>query len=155
MLDRGNLSRRGFMDRSVAALVASGLPAWHARDYFGAAARADDSKPGKNGKLNIGVIGVGPQPRRSNALYSEAKKFKDMVNFTMVCDVDKRHVEHAVKQYKADGYEVKGTGDFRDLVNSKDVDAVMRPAVEAIGAPSVPRRRPSCRQRAPSRISAW
>jgi predicted dehydrogenase len=125
MLDRGNLSRRGFMNRSVAALVASGLPAWHAADYFGSAARADDKKPGANGKLNIGVIGVGPNPRRSNALYAEAKKFKDLVNFTMVCDVDSRHVDHAVKQYGADGYEVKGTKDFRDLVTSKDVDAVI------------------------------
>lgn len=125
MLDRGNLSRRGFMNRSVAALVASGLPAWHARDYFGAAARAEDPKPGANGKLNIGVIGVGPQPRRSNALYSEAKRFKDKVNFTMVCDVDKRHVDFATKQYKADGYDVKGTNDFRDLVTSKDIDAVI------------------------------
>ncbi len=125
MLDRGNLSRRGFMNRSVAALTLAGLPAWHARDWFGAAARAEDKAPGANGKLNIGVIGVGPNPRRSNALYGEAKKFKDRVNFTMVCDVDGRHVDHAVKQYKTDGYEVKGTKDFRDLVTSKDVDAVI------------------------------
>lgn len=127
MLHRGNLSRRGFMNRSVAALTLAGLPAWHARDWFGAAARAaEDVKPtGANGKLNIGVIGVGPNPRRSNALYGEAKRFKDKVNFTMVCDVDSRHVDHAVAQYKKDGFEVKGTKDFRDLVTSKDVDAVI------------------------------
>ncbi len=125
MLDRGNLSRRGFMNRSVAALTLAGLPAWHARDFFGAAARAQDRAPGANGKINIGVIGVGPNPRRSNALYGEAKKFKDKVNFTAVCDVDSRHVDHAVKQYKADGYEVKGHKDFRELIASKDVDAVI------------------------------
>ena len=125
MLDRGNFSRRGFMTRSIAALTAAGLPAWYAKDWFGAAARAEDKAPGANGKLNIGVIGVGPNPRRSNALYGEAKKFKDKVNFTAVCDVDARHVDHAVKQYKTDGYEVKGYKDFRDLVTSKDVDAVI------------------------------
>ena len=108
MLDRGNLSRRGFMTRSVAALTAAGLPAWYAKEHFGAAAHGQEKKPGANGKLNIGVIGVGPNPRRSNALYSEAKRFKDAVNFTAVCDVDARHVDHAVKQYKTDGYEVKG-----------------------------------------------
>jgi predicted dehydrogenase len=125
MLDRGNLSRRGFMTRSVAALTATGLPAWYAKEHFGAAAHAQEKKTGANGKLNIGVIGVGPRPRRSNDLYNEARRFKDAVNFTAVCDVDGRHVEHAVKQYKGDGFEVKGYKDFRDLVNDKNVDAVI------------------------------
>ncbi|MBA4063301.1 MAG: gfo/Idh/MocA family oxidoreductase [Isosphaera sp.] len=126
MLDRGNLSRRGFMTRSVAALTAAGLPAWYAEDLFGTAARAaQDNKPtAANDKLNVGVVGVGPGPRRSNALYGAAKKFKH-VNFTHVCDVDARHVDHAVKQYKGDGYAVKGCKDFRELVTAKDVDAVI------------------------------
>ena len=126
MLNRGNLSRRGFMNRSVAALAAAGLPAWYAEQHFGAVARAaQDNKPtGANEKLNVGVIGVGPNPRRSNALYGEAKKYKH-VNFTAVCDVDTRHVDHAVKQYKADKFEVTGNKDFRELVTRKDVDAVI------------------------------
>ncbi len=127
MLNRGNLSRRGFMTRSVGALVAAGLPAWYAEERFGAAARAaEDNKPtGANDKLNVGVIGVGPNPRRSNALFAEAKKFKQ-VNFTAVCDVDARHVDHAVKQYKSEGgFTVKGYHDFRELLGSKDVDAVI------------------------------
>src|SRR5262249_8591277 len=106
MLDRGNLSRRGFMTRSVAALTAAGLPAWYAKEQFGVMAQAEDKPAGANGKLNIGVIGVGPNPRRSNALYGEAKRFKNLVNFTAVCDVDGRHRDHAVKQYGADGYDV-------------------------------------------------
>jgi predicted dehydrogenase len=126
MLDRGNLSRRGFMTRSVAALTAAGLPAWFAEEYFGSAARAaqQNRQTGANEKLNVGVIGVGPQPRRSNALYGEAKKYKH-VNFTAVCDVDGRHVDYAVKQYKGGGYDVKGHKDFRELLGSKDVDAVI------------------------------
>ncbi len=125
MFDRGNLSRRGFMTRSVAALTAAGLPAWHAKEYFGAAVCAQDTKPGANGKIHIGVIGVGPNPRRSNALYNEARRYKDKVHFTAVCDVDGRHLDYAVAQYKKDGYDVKGYKDFRDLVNSKDVDVVI------------------------------
>ena len=58
-------------------------------------------------------------------LGARTSRFKDKVNFTMVCDVDGRHVDHAVKQYKGDGYQVKGTKDFRELVTSKDVDAVI------------------------------
>jgi predicted dehydrogenase len=126
MLERGNLSRRGFMRRSIAGLTAAGLPAWYATDVFAAAARAADEnkKPDANGKLNVGVVGVGPNPRRSNALYGEAKRFKH-VNFVGVCDVDARHVNHAIEQYKKDGFAVKGHKDFRELMDRKDVDAVI------------------------------
>ena len=126
MQERGNLSRRGFMSRSLAAMSAAGLPAWYAADVFGAAARAaeDNKATGANGKLNVGVLGVGPNPRRSNALYGAAKKFKH-VNFTAVCDVDGRHLKFAEEQYKKDGYEVKGYADFRKLMDAKDVDAVI------------------------------
>src|SRR3954454_25262724 len=78
MLNRGNFSRRGFMTRSVSALGAAGLPPWHARDYFGSAARAaeHDLAGNANSKLQMGVIGVGPRPRRSNDIYTEAKRSK-------------------------------------------------------------------------------
>jgi predicted dehydrogenase len=112
------------MTRSVAAMVASGLPAWHARDWFGAAAQADDAKPGANGKLNVGVIGVGPDPRRSNALYNEAKRFQQ-VQFTAVCDVDGSHREFAVDKYGKDKYQVKAHADFREVTGDPKIDAVI------------------------------
>ena len=126
MSRRGNLSRRGFMRNSLAGLTAAGLPAWYAEQVFAAAetAAADDKPTGANGKLNVGVIGVGPDQRRSNALYSEAKRFKH-VNFTTVCDVDARHLDFATAQYKKDRFDVKGVKDFRELNASKDVDAVI------------------------------
>jgi len=125
MLDRGNFSRRGFMRHSVGAMAAAGLPLWYARDVFGETAAQDNKPTGPNGKLNIGVIGVGPGARRSNALYGEAKRFKNRVNFTHVCDVDGRHRDYAVGQYKKDGYTVQGHKDYRELLASKDVDAVI------------------------------
>ena len=126
MSRRGTLSRRGFMNRSLAGLAAAGLPAWYADRVFGAAeaVAADNTAVGANEKLQMGVIGVGPNPRRSNALYGEAKKFKH-VRFTGVCDVDGRHLEHAVAQYGKDGYEVKGHKDFRELCARDDVDALI------------------------------
>jgi predicted dehydrogenase len=126
MLNRGNFSRRGFMIRSIAAMVASGLPAWHAREWFGAAAQAADAnKPtAANDKLNVGVIGVGPRPRRSNDLYNEARRARH-VQFTAVCDVDDRHRDFAVDQYSKDKYQVKGYSDFREVTTSPNVDAVI------------------------------
>ena len=126
MLNRGNFSRRGFMTRSVSAMVGVGLPAWHARDWFGAAARAaEDNRPtGANEKLNVGVIGVGPRPRRSNDLYNEAKRAQH-VQFTAVCDVDARHRAYAVDQYAKDGFQVSGHHDFREVTRNPKVDAVI------------------------------
>jgi hypothetical protein len=105
MLERGNFSRRGFMTRSVAAFTAAGLPAWFANEQFGAFATAaqKNKKAAANDKLNMGVVGVGPSPRRSNALYGAAKKFKH-VNFTGVCDVDARHLAHAAAQWNSGGH---------------------------------------------------
>ena len=126
MLNCGNFSRRGFMSRSVAAMVASGLPAWHAREWFGAAAQAEEANrlTSANDKLNVGVIGVGPEPRRSNALYNEAKRAQN-VQFTAVCDVDGRHLNFAVDKYAKDKYDVKGFGDFREITANPKIDAVI------------------------------
>jgi hypothetical protein len=113
------------MNRSLAGLAAAGLPGWYAHQVFGASeASADQPAVGANGKLQMGVIGVGPSPRRSNALYGAAKKLKH-VAFTGVCDVDSRHLEHALAQYQKDGYEVKGYKDFRALCGRDDVDALI------------------------------
>jgi predicted dehydrogenase len=114
------------MRQSLAALTAAGLPGWYATEVFAAQEKtAAANKPtGANGKLNMGVIGVGPRPRRSNDLYNAARKFKH-VNFTAVCDVDGRHVKYAEEQYGKDKYEVKGCKDFRQLTDNKDVDAVI------------------------------
>ncbi len=127
MSKRGNLSRRGFMRRSVAGLTAAGLPLWYAQEVHGAAdeVRKTAAKPAAaNDKLQVGVVGVGPDPRRSNALYGAAKKYKH-VAFTGVCDVDARHLKFAEEKYKKDGYEVSGEKDFRRLFDRKDVDAVI------------------------------
>jgi predicted dehydrogenase len=127
MLERGNFSRRGFMRRSIAAMAAAGLPAWYAKDMFGEAARAAElnTRVGENGKLNVAVIGVGPNSaRRSNALIGEARRFKH-VNFVAVCDVDARHLNASVAQMKKDGFEVSGHKDYREVMARKDVDAVI------------------------------
>jgi len=114
------------MNRSLAAMTAAGLPGWYAGRVFAAAeAGADDDKAvGANEKLQVGVVGVGPNPRRSNALYGAAKKFKH-VTFTGVCDVDGRHLDHANAQYRKDGYEVSAYKDFRELCARDDVDALI------------------------------
>ncbi|HEU5116503.1 MAG TPA: Gfo/Idh/MocA family oxidoreductase, partial [Isosphaeraceae bacterium] len=125
MSSRGNLSRRGFMNQSLAAMAAAGLPGWYAERVLGAAQKeAAEKGAGDKDTLRMGVIGVGPNPRRSNALYGEAKRFPQ-VKFTGVCDVDGRHLEYAKGQYRKDGYEVNGYKDFREICSRDDVDALI------------------------------
>ena len=66
MFDRGTLSRRGFVQRSLAAMVGAGLPLWFARENVGhqlQAAEDEKKKVAANDKIVIGLIGCGGQGR--------------------------------------------------------------------------------------------
>ncbi len=128
MFERGNLSRRGFMNRSLAGLTAAGLPLWYAKEVHGAdeATRAAKArKANANEKLNVGYVGIGSPQSRAYAMYGASKKFKQSVHNVAVCDVDAPHLARAVKDFKADGYEPKAYTDFRQLTDDPTVDAVV------------------------------
>jgi predicted dehydrogenase len=123
----GNLSRRGFLQRSLAGLAAAGLPAWYARDLLAAkeqqrpaAARAVAA----NDKLTMGIIGVGSPASRSLQIYDKVKGFKPL-RFTSICDVDARHLARAAGLLKADGNSVTTHKDFRRLLDDKDLNTVL------------------------------
>jgi predicted dehydrogenase len=122
-MHEGNLSRRGFMQRSVAALTfGAGLPAWFARQAFAA---ADDAKapdqPGE--KILMGAIGIGSPASRQLAIYGAAKGHKG-VEYVAACDVDKRHLDRGLSIMKKDGFDAKGYEDFRQLLDDPNINAV-------------------------------
>ena len=62
----GNVSRRGFMQRSLAGMVGAGLPLWYARETLDGQllAAEEDKKPvAASDKLQVGLIGCGGQGR--------------------------------------------------------------------------------------------
>jgi predicted dehydrogenase len=66
-------------------------------------------------KINFALIGCGGQGR------GDARNASRYGNIVAVCDVDARHLENAKKDFPgAEGY-----GDFRKLLERKDVDAVI------------------------------
>ncbi len=125
MLERGTLSRRGFMQTSVAGLVAAGLPLWYAREVHGAneEARLNNRQPDANSHLNFGWVGMGSPASRALQVYGGAKQFKH-VKHVAVCDVDTRHLKRAGEILKKDGFESKGYEDYRQLIAQSDVDVV-------------------------------
>lgn len=128
LFSRGTLSRRGFTTASVASLTAAGLPLWYAREVVAADTAANakaSAKVSANSKLRFGFVGIGSPQSRAYALYNEAKRFREQVDCSYVCDVDSRHLGRAANTLSRDGFEPKATHDFRKLCNSKDVDVVV------------------------------
>jgi predicted dehydrogenase len=119
----GTLSRRGFLGASLAALtVGAGLPIWYAREVI-QAARAKEATRRKrvaaSDRLAIGSIGVGGQGYR---LMTEAPKKRADVELVAACDVDADCLEAAIA--KSGLEDVAAYGDFRALIERKDIDAV-------------------------------
>jgi len=121
-MTRGNLSRRGFLQRSLAAMAAAGLPAWYARESVAAQA---DTKDGGKDKITMGAIGIGSPQSRGRAIAHDALGAgQGRVRYVAVCDVDDRHLKAATEDMKKRGQEVKGYHDYRELLDRKDIDAV-------------------------------
>jgi predicted dehydrogenase len=120
--ERGTLSRRGFLDRSLAALTLSGLPLWYAHEVLAETeqqnAQAEKTKKaGPNDQIVMAAIGVGGQ---GTSIMNWAKK-KPGVKFVAICDIDKRHAKDAAKKI---GKDCKEYHDFRELLSKEDLNAV-------------------------------
>jgi predicted dehydrogenase len=125
-MDKGNLSRRGFMQRSLAAMAAAGLPAWYARQVFA----FDEAKKPADDLIRMGAIGIGGSPRRGKDIMRDALG-KANVEYIALCDVDSRHrdqgvneIKKAAQDFKKPAPELKTYADFRELLDNKDINAV-------------------------------
>lgn len=118
---RGNFSRRGFVQNSLGALGVAGLPVWYAKEIVAAQEERAGQKHGDI--VRMGAIGIGSPQSRGRAIYQDAKRQKG--RYVAACDVDARHLKNALEMMKKDGFtEAKGYEDFRELLDRKDIDAV-------------------------------
>ncbi len=119
----GSLSRRGFMDRSLAALtIGAGLPLWYAREVVAAQQEKEStvrkaSRRGPNDKIVMGAIGVGGQGTGD----MKWAKGKPGVKFVAVCDVDAGRRKKAAEVVGKDCHQY---ADFRELLANEQLDAV-------------------------------
>lgn len=124
-MKKGNLSRRGFMQRSLAAMAASGVPLWYAREML--ADEPKTAKPvGANDRIVMAAIGLGSPQSRGRAILGEASR-QPGAQYIAICDVDKSHRERAVEDVKKVAKikgDVKAYEDYRELLDNKDINAV-------------------------------
>ncbi len=127
-MTEGNLSRRGFLDRSTTAMLAVGIPAWFAREVLAddqEKKAAEAKKPvGPNDQIEIGLIGCGGQ-----GTYVMQNALKDKgVRVIALCDVDAGRRDKAAEVVAKAGGKVEDKArynDFRDLARRDDLDAVI------------------------------
>ncbi len=128
-MDKGNLSRRGFMQRSLAAMAAAGLPAWYAHDMLAAEEKEGAKKASANDPLTMGVVGIGsPQSRSLQVISASGPSVKSkQLTFAVGCDVDARHREHATAEMRKRGFKdfEASYKDYRELLNHKGIDGVL------------------------------
>jgi predicted dehydrogenase len=130
MFEKGNLSRRGFMHRSLAGLTAAGLPAWFAErvhaDQVKAVSEAE-KLVAANDKLQFGWVGIGSTGGRAMQVFGTIRDQKQFPNLAhlAVCDVDARHVKTAQANMKQAGHDVQTYDDYRKLIDRKDLDVVV------------------------------
>src|SRR5215218_7111305 len=120
-MDQGNLSRRGFIQRSLAAMAAAGLPAWYARELLeGRLQAADEAKKpvAPSDRIVIGLIGCGGQGR---GIMGQARGTR-RVEVVAVADVDKKRRDDTAAGV---GKDCKAYEDFRELTDRKDINTVL------------------------------
>jgi predicted dehydrogenase len=115
------LSRRGFIQRSLAGLAGTGLPVWFAKDVVAAAeieqARQQQQVQPSN-TIIMGHIGSGD---RGRAIAGEARRIEG-VRYVANCDVDRGRRQSFAQWLGGDG--ITQFSDFRELVARPDINAV-------------------------------
>src|SRR5438552_15359777 len=125
-LERGNLSRRGFLQRPLAGLAAAGLPVWFAKDLVADAeqTKAQQQQPVQaNDAIVMGHIGCGnPMNGRGRDIGRQAAGITG-VQYVACCDVDRTNRE-AWARLIAPNRDIAKFNDYRELLARQDINAV-------------------------------
>ena len=128
-MENWNISRRGFLERSLGALAAAGLPTWYARQLLAAQDEGAVKKSSANDRLVMGIVGIGSPQSRSLQVVGESRPSVDagQLTFALGCDVDDSHRKRATEVMRQRGFkEFKAnTKDFRELIHNKSLDCVL------------------------------
>jgi predicted dehydrogenase len=118
------LSRRGFLARSMSAMLATGIPAWFANETLASVRESAGTRRrlNANSKLTLGLIGSGDRSKSLIGPLIGKGKHAEQVQWVAVCDVDTAHMDARATQI---GTKVDKIDDYRKLCDRKDIDAVL------------------------------
>jgi predicted dehydrogenase len=124
--DKG-ISRRDLLARSAAGAALASLPAWYAREADAAEQEQGAGRRRRgsaNDQINLACIGTGGSKGGFRQGLGDTRGIasKQGVKVVAVCDVDKVHREEAAKGF---GPDCQAYEDFRELLQRRDVDAVV------------------------------
>src|SRR6267378_829927 len=138
-MNKGNLSRRGFLAQSLVGLTAAGFPIWFAKEIVADAQDKDakeNKKAGPNDRIVMAAIGTGTNRTRragNQALHGE-RGFHIMqhamgqpnVQMVAVCDVDRPNAEFAAAEVnrRNGNNNCQIFTDYRELLRNNDIQAV-------------------------------
>ncbi len=131
-MDKGNMSRRGFLARSLAGLtVGAGLPLWYAREVLAEQQEAAGRQKARGREpIIMGAIGVGTNYTRrrgggqvhgERGVHIMQDAMRRGARFVMVCDVDRHNRDFAARLA---GRDCRAVEDFRELLRNRDIQAV-------------------------------
>jgi predicted dehydrogenase len=108
-LNMKTLTRRSFLKQSA---LAAGVVGWSARSW--------DAVAGANGDVRVAVIGFNGRGKDHIKAWTTISG----VRLTALCDVDKKVLDAEVSLLSSSGTNVEGYQDIRQLLQSKNVDAI-------------------------------
>jgi predicted dehydrogenase len=114
------ISRRSFLRNCASTATATGLPLWFLeRELARAAEQTAASRPGPNDRPGVALIGCGGM---GGADLQAASRFGNVV---ALCDVRANNTASLAQRYAQNGPAPATFGDFRKVLERKDVDIVV------------------------------
>ena len=130
-------SRREFLKRSAAAGGIAGILAAGATENASAATLTKMAAPyagrviGANDRIVCGFVGVGGQGSGAHVGTAIEKRVEHNIALAAICDVSQHRVDENIQKVdKGGGGRPDGYGDFRRLLERKDIDVVFCATVD-------------------------
>jgi len=129
----GPATRRDFLKKTSMVSAALAATPLLRSPVYGQSTPPSVNVAGANNRISVGYIGVGGQGLNAHVRIMQANAAANNIAQVAVCDVWQKRVEQAKQVI---GGDVNGYSDYRELLEQKDIDAVVIATHDPIHAPA-------------------